>query len=152
MSWTIEIANPQDHADIITVWEAAVLATHHFLSAEEVAFFKNIMPDYLHRATDLRCVRDASSQIIGFSGVADGNLDMLFVAPNYFGCGVGSALLLHAINRQNASTVDVNEANPKAQQFYFRHGFELVGRSEMDGTGKPNPILHLQLKHLGRQQ
>jgi putative acetyltransferase len=146
MTWNIEIAKTEDHTAIIDVWEASVLATHHFLTTAEVAFFKNMMPDYLQRATDLRCVRDSSSQIIAFSGVANGNLDMLFVAPAYFGRGVGHALLHYATTAQNAKTVDVNEENTKAFHFYCRQGFELVGRSAVDDAGKPNPILHLRLK------
>ncbi|MGY0625916.1 MAG: GNAT family N-acetyltransferase, partial [Paraglaciecola chathamensis] len=44
-----------------------------------------------------------------------------------------------------ATKVDVNEQNPKALGFYQRIGFKVVGRSELDGQGKPYPLLHLAL-------
>jgi putative acetyltransferase len=44
-----------------------------------------------------------------------------------------------------ASTVDVNEQNPQAVGFYLHEGFQQVGRSPLDGLGKPYPLLHLSL-------
>jgi hypothetical protein len=44
-----------------------------------------------------------------------------------------------------ATTVDVNEQNPQAVGFYLHIGCEVVGRSELDGMGKPYPLLHLRL-------
>ena len=46
----------------------------------------------------------------------------------------------------NAQQLDVNEQNPQALGFYFRQGFEVVGRSEQDGMGQPYPLLHMRLK------
>ena len=40
--------------------------------------------------------------------------------------------------------VDVNEQNPQALQFYLAEGFQVVGRSELDGGGRPFPLLHLR--------
>jgi putative acetyltransferase len=40
--------------------------------------------------------------------------------------------------------VDVNEQNPEARGFYERLGFTVVARSELDGTGRPFPLLHLR--------
>jgi hypothetical protein len=41
--------------------------------------------------------------------------------------------------------VDVNEQNEQALGFYLRMGFEVEGRSELDSTGKPFPLLHMRL-------
>ena len=70
---------------------------------------------------------------------------MLFVSPDYVNNGVGRALTKYAIAKQQATKVDVNEQNPKALGFYQRIGFKVVGRSELDGQGKPYPLLHLAL-------
>jgi putative acetyltransferase len=43
-----------------------------------------------------------------------------------------------------ATTVDVNEQNVGAVAFYRRIGFEVEGRSEVDSTGKPFPLLHMR--------
>jgi putative acetyltransferase len=38
----------------------------------------------------------------------------------------------------------VNEQNPEAVAFYRSPGFEVVGRSPLDPSGKPFPILHMR--------
>jgi putative acetyltransferase len=38
----------------------------------------------------------------------------------------------------------VNEQNPAACGFYEHLGFVVVGRSEVDGTGRPFPLLHMR--------
>jgi putative acetyltransferase len=54
-------------------------------------------------------------------------------------------LLHHAIAAFGATELDVNEQNEQAVGFYRRMGFEVVGRSALDGTGKPYPLLHMRL-------
>ena len=73
----------------------------------------------------------------------DGNVEMLFLDPDYRGRGGGSLLLRHAFTSFAATSVDVNEQNPQALGFYQHHGFRVVSRSTHDSTGKPYPILHL---------
>jgi putative acetyltransferase len=71
---------------------------------------------------------------------------MLFVAPEARGKGVGALLCHHAIQHEQATKVDVNEQNPQAIGFYQHLGFGIVGRSEVDGQGKPFPLLHMMLQ------
>ena len=40
--------------------------------------------------------------------------------------------------------VDVNEENAPGRKFYEALGFVLVGRSRLDDTGRPHPLLHLR--------
>lgn len=58
------------------------------------------------------------------------------------GCVV---LLAHVVDEQGVVRVDVNEQNPDALGFYLSRGFHHVGRSDLDGDGRPYPILHLAL-------
>ncbi len=39
----------------------------------------------------------------------------------------------------------VDEQNEQAVGFYLKMGFEVAGRSELDSTGKPFPLLHMAL-------
>ena len=39
----------------------------------------------------------------------------------------------------------MNEQNPQAIGFYLKMGFEVESRDELDGLGKPYPLLHLRL-------
>jgi len=69
---------------------------------------------------------------------------MLFVRPDCRGRGVGRRLLEHALRRMGATELDVNEQNRQAVGFYTRMGLRVVGRSEVDGMGKPFPLLHMR--------
>ncbi|MNV85660.1 putative N-acetyltransferase YjaB [compost metagenome] len=97
-------------------------------------------------AVMLICCKDAHQRITGFAGVAAGKVEMLFIDPAYRGQGIGKQLLRYAIEHLNADKLDVNEQNDQAVGFYFKLGFEVIGRSEHDGMGQPFPLLHLRLK------
>jgi putative acetyltransferase len=129
---------------LLRVWEASVRATHDFVSEDDIQFFKPLVRDALP-VLELCCVRHENTAV-GFVGVAHGKVEMLFVYPDWMGQGVGRALLEHAVQNMDATQLDVNEQNPKALGFYQRMGFVVVGRSELDGTGKPYPILHMALR------
>lgn len=146
MQHEISKASPAEYKELVAVWEASVRATHHFLKEEDIAYFKPLILNNYLAAVELRCVRNDQNKIIGFSGVADQNLEMLFIHPDYRGAGIGKALLEYAVANFNVSKVDVNEQNEQAVGFYKKCGFEVINRSESDASGKPYPILHLELK------
>ena len=43
------------------------------------------------------------------------------------------------------NSVDVNEQNEQAVGFYLHQGFHVISRGATDSTGKPYPVLHMQL-------
>lgn len=135
----------EDEFDTLSdIWEASVRATHGFLSEEDFQFFRGIVRSGVFRHVTVTGLRDTSGQLHGFSGVEGGSLEMLFLHPETRGKGAGKQLLLHAIEQQGVTKVDVNEQNDDALGFYRHFGFEAASRSETDGTGKPYPILHLR--------
>ena len=56
-------------------------------------------------------------------------------------------MLSYAVDEHGATTLDVNEQNDQALGFYLRMGFEVVGRSDLDGLDKTYPLLHMRLAH-----
>lgn len=122
-----------------------VRATHDFLAEEDIQYFKPLILNIYLDVVELRCVRNEAGKIVAFSGVADQNLEMLFIHPGFRGFGIGKTLLNCAIEELNVQQVDVNEQNDQAVGFYLHNGFEVYGRSELDPTGKPYPILHMRL-------
>ena len=131
-----------EYPRLLEIWRSAVEATHDFLTPADVEYYAERVPVYFP-AVDLTVgVLDGTAA--GFSGIADGKLEMLFVHNDFRGRGVGSALLREAIERHPALELDVNEQNPSALGFYQRHGFATVGRQETDGDGRPFPLLHLK--------
>ena len=143
MNYKIDRIDPSEYVDVVTLWEISVRETHDFLKEEDISFFKPLILNNYLNAVELRCIRGESGEIYGFSGVSEGNLEMLFVHPDQMGKGIGKALLSYAIEHQQVTKVDVNEQNPHAKEFYLKNGFMVVGRSELDGTGKPYPIVHM---------
>ncbi|MDK3159729.1 GNAT family N-acetyltransferase [Kamptonema cortianum] len=138
----------EDFPRVVEVWEASVRATHLFLKESDIEFFKPLVRDALPHVKDLVCVRDRENQVVGFVGVVENKVEMLFVHPLYRKQGVGRRLLEYAIETLGATKVDVNAQNEQALGFYLRMGFEVEGRSEGDGMGKPFPLLHLRLGNL----
>ncbi|MEG0009544.1 MAG: GNAT family N-acetyltransferase [Aeromonas sp.] len=140
----IDAAQKCDHPTLIGIWEASVRATHHFLPEADIGALRPLILEHYFDAVHLYCARQ-DGVIVGFIGVADGNIEMLFVAPEAMGQGVGRRLVAHAIAMLGASRVDVNEQNEGACGFYRRMGFAVVGRSPLDGEGRPYPLLHMAL-------
>ena len=142
------LATPErtDYPTLLTLWEASVRATHHFLHEGDIEFFKKIIQEEsVFDSVNLTVVRKDQGEILGFMGVARNRLEMMFLTPEARGKGIGKLLLKHAIEQLKINLVDVNEQNEAARQFYEHVGFTVVSRSELDGSGKPYPILHMQL-------
>ncbi|CAJ1840609.1 MULTISPECIES: acetyltransferase [Aeromonas] len=142
---TIVPVSRADYPALIDLWEASVRATHHFLPEAEILALKPLILEHYFDAVTLHSARTEEGQITGFSGVYEGKLEMLFVAPEARGSGVGRWLVAHAISQCGATQVDVNEQNEQAVGFYLKMGFTVTGRSPLDGQGKPYPLLHMTL-------
>ena len=52
-----------------------------------------------------------------------------------------------AAERYGVRELTVNEQNPQAAGFYERMGFRTAGRDAADPSGRPYPILHMELGH-----
>jgi len=146
MSYKIDDIQKSEYLQVIQVWEASVRATHHFLKEEDIIYFKPLILNTYLDVVELKCVRNEQKEIIGFSGVAEDNLEMLFIHPDMRGKGIGRALLQYSIDKQGITKVDVNEDNPQAVGFYEKFGFRTYKRTDLDPTGRPYPILYMNLK------
>ena len=135
---------PELTAVLADVWERSVRATHGFLSEGDIV---GLRPEAKRGIAGVRSLTVAylDDAPCGFAGAQDGKLEMLFVAPEARGCGVGRALLAHAVEREGVRTLDVNEQNPQAVGFYEHEGFRAEGRSPLDDAGRPFPLLHMRL-------
>lgn len=133
-----------EYPALSAIWRSAVDATHDFLAeADRNEIERHLQSHYFPAVT--MSVAEMDGRPVGFSGVLDANLEMLFVDAVHRGDGIGTALLNHAIAEHGVTKVDVNEQNDSAVGFYVRRGFAVLGRSETDEAGRPYPLLHLQL-------
>lgn len=130
--------------ELLAVWEKSVRSSHHFLKEEDIAYFKPLVRDRYFPAVSLFVIRKASGRIAAFMGLSDDMIEMLFVLPHEQGHGYGKRLVDYAVNTCDIRKVDVNEDNTQAYRFYLHMGYKVTGRDELDPSGKPFPILHMQ--------
>ncbi|MFN3996810.1 GNAT family N-acetyltransferase [Algoriphagus sp.] len=131
---------------ILEVWETSVLATHHFLKAKDFEIIKEIVSSIDFEEFSVFCLVGGRDQVLGFMGLLERKLEMLFLDPRWIGKGLGRVLLDYAIDSCGCIEVDVNEQNVPARIFYEKAGFEVIDRSEKDSAGMDYPILHMRLK------
>ncbi len=140
---TIRISSPSDLPILFDIWHGAVRATHTFLTEQDIAFYAEQVRDTYLPSCSFHVAVGAGDQPRGFLGMTGSKIDALFIDPAHHGRGVGRALVDHAASLSDGLTVDVNEQNEGACAFYRKLGFHQMGRSELDDSGRPFPILHL---------
>jgi putative acetyltransferase len=133
----------KDFGRLREIWISSVLHSHDFLSKDDFEYFKENLLNYFPYVTLFGF--EVDHQIVGFVGVADQKVEMLFIHNDFRRKGIGKLLLDFSIKEFDVKLVDVNEQNHQAVDFYINQGFKIVSRSEKDGEGKDYPILHLSL-------
>lgn len=133
-------------AQLIAVWEKSVRATHHFLAPADIDYYKQSLTETDFNTFNVYCLIE-NKAIVGFIGVANQKIEMLFLSPNQIGKGQGRKLVSFAIEHLQAKEVDVNEQNGNAFHFYIKLGFVQYDRTETDGAGKPYPIIKMRLEN-----
>ncbi|OZQ71689.1 GNAT family N-acetyltransferase [Paenibacillus odorifer] len=131
---------------LLNIWESSVRHTHLFLSEQDIDALRPLVTQALEGISDLFAFTDDQEQLLGFIGVQNKKIEMLFVEPAAMGKGVGKALVAYVIQELDVHLVDVNEQNPQALGFYEHMGFQVFERSALDEQGNPFPILHMSLK------
>lgn len=141
----ILMTHSKHYPQLLEIWEASVRATHDFLNEQHILQIKALIIQH-HYFDHVKLFHvEREQQIVGFMGLAYQKIEMLFVNPIFFDQGIGSLLIQKAFEL-GADEVDVNEQNTRALDFYLKHNFQQVARSELDAEGNPFPILHLKLR------
>ena len=146
MSFSIKPYRPEQRADLIDAWEQSVRATHGFLAAADIEFYKALVESIDFESFGVYCAMTPDDELIGLMGVEGSELLMLFLRPAYIGRGIGRALMRFAIDELGVSEVEVNEGNAHAVAFYEKFDFRLAERKPIDSYGKPYPIPRMTLE------
>lgn len=146
MNIKIEPVVDSDYPDLVAIWSTSVLATHDFLATEDYEEIKHqLIPNYFPAVTLYKAINTTNQHTLGFIGILDGCVEMLFIDAKARGVGIGTKLLDFAMTHLAATRLDVNEQNEQAVSFYLHYGCTQVSRSALDASGKPYPILSLSL-------
>ncbi|UQZ34876.1 GNAT family N-acetyltransferase [Paenibacillus sp. PK3_47] len=130
---------------LLDIWESSVRHTHHFLSEQDIAALRPLVLQGMKEIGHLLTCMDDNRQPLGFIGVQDHKIEMLFVSPDATGTGIGKKLVTRVLQELGVHSVDVNEQNPRALGFYEHMGFRVFDRSDQDDQGNPFPILHMKM-------
>ncbi len=130
---------------LLWVWESSVRATHLFLSENEIDDIKKYVPQALKEIPHLFIVENENQIPVGFMGIIEQHLEMLFICDEERGKGLGKELLRYGIEKYSVNDLAVNEQNPLAKGFYQHMGFEVYKRTECDEQGNPYPLLYMKL-------
>lgn len=140
---SIRPARAADGVRLLDIWRRAVDATHDFLAPTDRHAIEGEVSAFLPQSAAWLAT-DPDDRAIGFMLIDGAHMDALFIDPDWHGKGVGRSLVEHGLALHPAMTTDVNEQNERAIGFYEKMGFARAGRSDLDGQGRPYPLLHLR--------
>lgn len=130
-------------ARLLDIWEGSVRATHAFLVEADIQRLRGMVPQAIAEVPHLLVARRGGAPV-GFAGTDGAFLEMLFVADDARGSGVGRLLLERATELLGVTELSVNEQNPQAIGFYEHMGFVTYRRTDTDTQGDPFPLLYMK--------
>lgn len=140
----IKKRNPVLLEKLLEVWESSVRATHLFLSDDEISKIKQYVPQALNSIPVLVVAENENGNPVGFMGLTEQMLEMLFISNENRGQGIGKQLLQYGIENYLIKELAVNEQNPLAKGFYEHMGFIVYKRTELDEQGNLYPLLYMK--------
>ena len=138
-----EDRSPSLAASLLNVWTRSVSATHTFLTESDIERIAEYVPAAIDGIPVL-IVAEEQGAYVGFAGVEDKKLEMLFIDPDFRNQGIGKQMMQYLLEHHGISEVSVNEQNPKAVGFYRKMGFRTYKRTELDEQGNPFPLLYMK--------
>ncbi len=133
---------PGDRDALLAVWaESAALAYPFWTPAMFERERREIAETFLPVAETY--VFERCGAVVGFISLLGNEVGGIFVAPQYHGQGIGTALMDRARGSRDRLELDVFEANRIGRAFYAAYGFGVVGERVDEVTGQR--VLRLRL-------
>ena len=142
--WTIRRSRANEQERLHRIWHDAVRATHGFLAESDFQFYSGLVRDEMLPQGGFWVAAEADDRAVGFLHLEGPKVEALFVDPARHRQGIGRALMEHARRLSPELELDANEQSG-AVAYYRRLGFREVGRSPVDGAGRPYPLVHMRL-------
>lgn len=124
-----------DDLDVaVSIWLAASIKTHHFISEEFWLSQQQNMRD-LYLPNSESWVYEENGRILGFISYYEGSIPAIFVEPSSQSIGIGSQLLEMLKIKYKKLTLSVFAENLSAYKFYIHHGFINTRKCICEHTG-----------------
>ena len=131
-----------DFDQLVTAWRASSVVALAFLSPDFLdAEVESIREIYLPASEAWVAIEN--DRVVGFLALLGNEIGALFVHPNFWGQGIGRALMDKAVELRGTLTLEVFEENEIGRAFYSRYGFIATGREIHEETGQP--VIRMQL-------
>ena len=122
---------------LLDIWERSVKATHLFLSDGEIENIKEYVPRALMGVENLTVAENEDGQSVAFMGTESGTLEMLFIAPEERGKGLGKRLFRYGIDHLGGKRTGGQRAEPAGKGLLRAHGFSRLQTNGARRTGRP---------------
>ena len=127
---TIRLARPAEREDLEALQRRASLELPEYrrqLEAHPDAI--DLPADQIEKGQAL--VAELDGQVAGFAALLEGELDGLFVEPELWRRGIGTALIDEAAHQARRRGLSLSvTASPTAREFYESCGFSVEGESD----------------------
>ena len=108
---------------------------------DHVYFLNHILPEQYQ--IDVAMINET---VVGMMAYNDSEISQLYIHLNYQGFGIGQTLLNRAKAQSNGKlTLYTFEVNEKAQRFYEKHGFKVIGRGHENEENLPDILYEWKL-------
>ncbi|MCT4636862.1 MAG: GNAT family N-acetyltransferase [Bacteroidales bacterium] len=146
MSYYIDNVTENEYYELINIWNQSMSATHQFIDKDDITLLRKKTLIDMFDKCDMVCIRTEDNSIVGFLGVNNKMVEMLFVSPLYIHSGIGKRLLKFAVDEMAANQLYVFQENTRAVKFYEEFGFKIAEELPVDPiTNKPNSLFKMTL-------
>ena len=119
---SIRTAGEADFDALTDLWERSARSSHAFMDDDEFAHQRPRVRDLLLPSMDV-WLAEASGEILGFVGAREAVVELLYIAPEAQGRGLGPALLSYVNGGAGPRSVEVYADNTVGVAFYRGQGF-----------------------------
>lgn len=130
--------NPKYAEQTVKMWRDS---KERAIGQKEIHSFKNQI-DFINQILPVQFqieVALVSDKIVGMIAYNETEISQLYIHLDYQGIGIGQRLLDRAKEKSNGRlTLYTFEVNKKAQRFYEKHGFTIIGRGYENEENLPD--------------
>jgi putative acetyltransferase len=134
----VRLAREADLDALTDLWEASARGSHTFMKSDDFDQLRPYMRDALLPSMDV-WIAELEHEPVGFIGVREQHVELLYIERDHQHCGIGTLLLEHV----HATSVEVYRDNAVGVSFYRRSGFAQTAVHEYDAIGRPYPMVEL---------